>query len=284
MRSGGNSFLGTVWRRAGELRLGQSAASLSFSWLLAMVPLITVSLAIVTSFPVFDEIRVSLQKLIVQHFIPDGVGQQLSRYLDQFVRRAGSLSLVGFVVLALTATVMMFTLDKTLNLIWGVERPRAFWKRLLIYWAAILVGPLAVGGGTAALSWLASGHVRWFSVGGMAWWDWMNLLLTWATYSLCYRYLPNTRVWMRHAAVGGLCAAVLTEMAQQSFGSLLGAMPTYRQVYGPLAAIPLFMVWTYLSWWFFLLGALLASLLPILEESGASMTRSTTRIGKEVRR
>ncbi|MFZ9177323.1 MAG: YihY family inner membrane protein [Burkholderiaceae bacterium] len=284
MRSIGNSFLMTVWRRADELRLGQAAASLSFSWLLAMVPLITVSLALVTSFPVFDEIRISLQKLIVQHFLPDGVGGQLSRYLEQFVRKAASLSLVGFVFLALTATVMMLTLDKTLNLIWQVSRPRAFIKRLLIYWAAIIVGPLAAGAGTAGLSWLASGHVRLFSVGGMAWWDWMNLLLTWLTYGLCYRYLPNTTVLMRHAMVGGLFAAVLTESAQQLFGSLLGALPTYRQVYGPLAAVPLLLIWTYLSWWLFLLGALLTASMPTIDGASASMRRRTTRAAKETRR
>jgi membrane protein len=284
MRSVGNSFLMTVWRRADELRLGQAAASLSFSWLLAMVPLITVSLALVTSFPVFDEMRVALQKLIVQHFLPDGVGSQLSRYLEQFVRKAASLSLVGFVFLALTATVMMLTLDKTLNLIWNVSRPRAFLKRLLIYWAAIIVGPLAAGAGTAGLSWLASGHVRLFSVGGMAWWDWMNLLLTWLTYGLCYRYLPNTTVLMRHALVGALFAAVLTESAQQLFGSLLGAMPTYRQVYGPLAAVPLLLIWTYLSWWLFLLGALLTASMPTIDGASASMRRRTTRAAKETRR
>jgi membrane protein len=284
MRSIGNSFLMTIWRRADELRLGQAAASLSFSWLLAMVPLITVSLALVTSFPVFDEIRISLQKLIVQHFLPDGVGGQLSRYLEQFVRKAASLSLVGFVFLALTATVMMLTLDKTLNLIWGVSRPRAFIKRLLIYWAAIIVGPLAAGAGTAGLSWLASGHVRLFSVGGMAWWDWMNLLLTWLTYGLCYRYLPNTTVLMRHAMAGGLFAAVLTESAQQLFGSLLGASPTYRQVYGPLAAVPLLLIWTYLSWWLFLLGALLTASMPTIDGASASMKRRTIRAAKETRR
>jgi membrane protein len=284
MRSVGNSFFITIWRRADELRLGQAAASLSFSWLLAMVPLITVSLALVTSFPIFDEMRVALQKLIVQHFLPDGVGGQLSRYLEQFVRKAASLSLVGFVFLALTATVMMLTLDKTLNLIWQVSRPRAFLKRLLIYWAAIIVGPLAAGAGTAGLSWLASGHVRLFSVGGMAWWDWMNLLLTWLTYGLCYRYLPNTTVLMRHAMVGALFAAVLTESAQQLFGSLLGAMPTYRQVYGPLAAIPLLLIWTYLSWWLFLLGALLTASMPTIDGASASMRRRATRAVKETRR
>jgi membrane protein len=284
MRSVGNSFLMTVWRRADELRLGQAAASLSFSWLLAMVPLITVSLALVTSFPIFDEIRVALQKLIVQHFLPDGVGSQLSRYLEQFIRKAASLSLVGFVFLALTATVMMLTLDKTLNLIWNVSRPRAFLKRLLIYWAAIIVGPLAAGAGTAGLSWLASGHVRLFSVGGMAWWDWMNLLLTWLTYCLCYRYLPNTKVLMRHALVGALFAAVLTESAQQLFGSLLGALPTYRQVYGPLAAVPLLLMWTYLSWWLFLLGALMTASMPTIDGASASMRRRTTRAAKETRR
>ncbi|NBV89642.1 MAG: hypothetical protein EBR88_09050, partial [Betaproteobacteria bacterium] len=80
-----------------ELRLGQAAASLSFAWLLAMVPLLTVSLALSTSFFELEDIRRSAQAFIFEHFLPQGIGGQLTRYLDQFLRKAASLSLLGFV-------------------------------------------------------------------------------------------------------------------------------------------------------------------------------------------
>ncbi|NBT34414.1 MAG: YihY family inner membrane protein [Betaproteobacteria bacterium] len=264
-------FVVLVWRRFWDLRLGQAAASLSFSWLLAMVPLITVSLALVTSLSNFEDIRKSIQALIFEHFLPQGLGGQISRYLDQFVRKAASLSLVGFALLSLSATFMMLTLDRTLNLIWDTARPRPLAKRIAIYWVALLLGPIAAGLGTSLLSWLAGSPREFGTLFGLAWWDWTNIALTALAYTFFYRFLPNTRVEWSHAAWGGAIAAVLTEVAQQVFGGVLVSVPTYRQIYGPLAAIPLLLIWTYLNWWLFLLGALLASLMPQWQRSGASM-------------
>jgi membrane protein len=250
-----------------ELRLGQAAASLSFAWLLAMVPLLTVSLALSTSFFELEDIRRSAQAFIFEHFLPQGIGGQLTRYLDQFLRKAASLSLLGFVSLAMTATIMMFTLDKTLNLIWGVSQHRPFLKRILLYWVALGLGPLVAGGGAMVLSIVERQSP-------MQWFDWTNLLVTFLVLTLCYRILPNAPVQWRHAAVGAMLAAVLTETGQKFFGGILGAIPTYRQIYGPLAAFPLFLIWTYLTWWIFLLGALVAARMPSGSSSGASMPKT----------
>jgi len=263
-------FLQRLWQRMAQIRMGQAAASLSFAWLLAMVPLLTVALAVSTSFSDFESIRKNLQALIVAHFLPDGVGSQLSRYLDQFVRKAAGLSLVGLVFLGITATVMMFTLDKTLNLIWRPDRSRSFYQRLLIYWVALLLGPLAVGAGAMGLSWLVGSPKSFGTLLGLAWWDWMNLLLTWLAYTLCYTILPMVYVDRRAALIGAGVAALLTELAAQFFGGVLVSVPTYRQIYGTLAAFPLLLIWTYLTWWLFLFGAVLAAEIP-LQARGASM-------------
>jgi membrane protein len=247
-----------------DLRLGQAAASLSFAWLLAMVPLLTVSLALSTSFFELEDIRRNAQQLIYEHFLPQGIGGQLTRYLDQFLRKAASLSLLGFVFLAMTATIMMLTLDKTLNLIWAVDQHRPLLKRILMYWVALLLGPLVAGGGSMLLSVLERRSPE-------LWLDWTNLLVTFLALTLCYRILPNAPVLWRHAAVGAVFAAVLTELGQKFFGGILGAIPTYRQIYGPLAAFPLFLIWTYLTWWLFLLGALIASQMQFMPSAGASM-------------
>lgn len=256
-----------LFHRFNDLRLGQAAASLSFSWLLAMVPLLTVSLALSTSFFDLDEIRRSAQVVIVEHFLPQGIGGQLTRYLDQFLRKAASLSLLGFVFLAMTATIMMLTLDKTLNLIWNVDRHRSLLSRILIYWAALLLGPIVAGGGSILLSLLERRSPP-------LWFDWTNLLLTFVALTLCYRILPNAPVLWRHAAAGALMAAVLTELGQRLFGGILGSIPTYRQIYGPLAAFPLFLIWTYLTWWIFLFGALLAAQMQFMPSVGASMAKT----------
>ena len=90
----------------------------------------------------------------------------------------------------------------------------------------------------------------------------MNLGLTVAAFSLCYRWIPNVSVRWRDALIGGLAGAVISELSRLLFMSYFGTLSIYRQVYGPLAAIPALLIWTYLTWWTFLAGALLASILP----------------------
>lgn len=249
--------------RERELRLGQSAASLSFISLLALVPLLTVVFATLTSFPIFSRLQEVVQLLVIEQLLPEGFANTIYRYLNQFVAKAKTLSLVGIAVLVLAATVMMLTLDRTLNLIWRVQRPRPFLYRLSIYWLAIVLGPLLVGAG-ASLAILLAGGRRAINaeVLGIDGWDLVNLGLTIAAFSVCYRWVPNVPVRWKDALIGGCVGAAISELSRLIFVGYFGAVPTYRQIYGPLAAIPALLIWTYLTWWAFLAGALLASILP----------------------
>ena len=249
--------------RERELRLGQSAASLSFISLLALVPLLTVVFATLTSFPVFSRILEVVQLIVVDNLLPEGFANTIYRYLNQFVSKARTLSLVGIAVLLMAATVMMLTLDRTLNLIWRVRKPRPLLHRLSVYWAALVLGPLLVGA-SAWLAILLAGGRRALDSGffGIEWWDLVNLGLTVAAFSLCYRWIPNVSVRWRDALIGGVAGAVISEFSRLLFMGYFGTLSVYRQVYGPLAAIPALLIWTYLTWWTFLAGALLASILP----------------------
>ena len=129
--------------RERELRLGQSAASLSFISLLALVPLLTVVFATLTSFPVFSRILEVVQLIVVDNLLPEGFANTIYRYLNQFVSKARTLSLVGIAVLLMAATVMMLTLDRTLNLIWRVRKPRPLLHRLSAGRGECLVGNFA---------------------------------------------------------------------------------------------------------------------------------------------
>jgi membrane protein len=114
---------------------------------------------------------------------------------------------------------------------------------------------------------------------GVDWWDLINLGLTVAAFALCYRWIPNVTVRWRDALIGALVGAVLSELARLVFLGYFTAMPTYQQVYGPLAAIPALLIWTYLTWWVFLAGALLASILPSLEAVGARISVGQETVG-----
>ncbi|MEY3543754.1 MAG: hypothetical protein RIQ29_1162 [Pseudomonadota bacterium] len=249
--------------RTQELRLGQSAASLSFMSLLAMVPLLTVVLATLTAFPIFKKLQEAVQLVLIENLLPQGFANTIFRYLNQFVTKARTLSLVGIGALVATATVMMLTLDKTLNLIWRVKTPRPFLHRLSVYWLVLLIGPILVGAGAALAILLAGGkRAMTDSFLGVEWWDFVNFTLTFLAFFLCYRWIPNLPVRGRDAAIGAVVGAGLSELARLMFLGYFGAVPNYQQVYGPLAAIPALLIWTYLSWWVFLAGALLAASLP----------------------
>ena len=261
--------------RTQELRLGQSAASLSFMSLLAMVPLLTVVLATLTAFPIFKKLQEAVQLVLIENLLPQGFANTIFRYLNQFVTKARTLSLVGIGALVATATVMMLTLDKTLNLIWRVKTPRPFLHRLSVYWLVLLIGPILVGAGAALAILLAGGkRAMTDSFLGVEWWDFVNFTLTFLAFFLCYRWIPNLPVRGSDAAIGAVVGAGLSELARLMFLGYFGAVPNYQQVYGPLAAIPALLIWTYLRWWVFLAGALLAASLP--EWRGASARISTS--------
>ncbi|NCV87828.1 MAG: hypothetical protein EBW14_18660, partial [Oxalobacteraceae bacterium] len=128
---------------------------------------------------------------------------------------------------------------------------------------ALVLGPLLVGAG-AALAILIAGGRRAINneIFGIGWWDLVNLGLVVAAFAVCYRWVPNVTVRWRDALIGGAVGAVISELSRLIFVSYFGSVPTYRQIYGPLAAIPALLIWTYLTWWAFLAGALLASILP----------------------
>jgi len=239
-----------------------------------MVPLLTVVLATLTAFPIFKKLQEAVQLVLIENLLPQGFANTIFRYLNQFVTKARTLSLVGIGALVATATVMMLTLDKTLNLIWRVKTPRPFLHRLSVYWLVLLIGPILVGAGAALAILLAGGkRAMTDSFLGVEWWDFVNFTLTFLAFFLCYRWIPNLPVRGRDAAIGAVVGAGLSELARLMFLGYFGAVPNYQQVYGPLAAIPALLIWTYLSWWVFLAGALLAASLP--EWRGASARIST---------
>jgi membrane protein len=273
-------FVRAMAARERELRLGQTAASLSFISLLAMVPLLTVVLATLASVPVFSHILDAVQLMLVQHLLPDGFANMIYRYLHQFVAKARTLSLIGIGFLLVTATIMMLTLDRTLNLIWRVKTPRPLLHRLSVYWLALILGPILVGAGAALAIFVAGGkRAMADSMIGIQWWDVANLCLTVSAFALCYRWIPNVDVRWRDALIGAAAGAVLSELARLAFFGYFTAVPTYQQVYGPLAAIPALLIWAYLTWWVFLAGALLASILPNWRAVSARISAGKTTVG-----
>ena len=256
---------GVLYRRFREARLGVSASSLTFTTLLALVPLFTVGLAVFAAFPVFGKFQDTVQRWLIDSLVPDSIARQVLGYLTQFSRKASRLGTLGFAAVLVSALALMVTIERTLGQIWRVERQRPLPQRVLLYWAAITLGPILLGASLAITSYVvtASRDVVNVLPDGWRWLlDSFEFILLVLSVSGLYFYVPYTRVRWRHALTAGLMVALGIELAKKLLTTYLTQMPTYSAVYGAFAALPILLVWIYMAWVIVLLGAVVASSLP----------------------
>ncbi len=257
----------TLRERFRDDRLGLTAGSLTFTTTIALVPFITVALAVFTAFPMFGKVQLVLQKWLVASLVPDNIARQVLGYLTQFAGQATRLGTLGVVLLFSPALALVMTIDRTLNGIWRVRRPRPLAQRLLVYWAGMTLGPLLLGGSVALTSFALSASKGLVGVlpGGVGLLlDVVQYVMLAAAVAAMYHFVPNTRVRWAHAWAGGLFVATAIELARSVLVLYLVKVPTYSVVYGTFATVPILLVWIYLAWVIVLLGAVVTAYLPSL--------------------
>jgi membrane protein len=255
-------------RRLREESLPQVAGSLTFTTVFALVPLLTIALAIFTTFPMFQALRQGLEAYFVQSVMPKQIATPILNNLTMFAAKATRLSAVGAVALVVTSVAMMGTIERVFNRIWRVKAERSWARRILVYWAILTLGPVLVG-----VSLSMSTHVYMATsdlvgavpVLGAIVYTVLSLAVTTAAFTLMYVVVPNRLVDWRDALWGGLMAAVFFELAKRGFAIFITQFPTYSRIYGTLAALPLFLLWIYLSWLITLFGALFTAALPVVK-------------------
>ena len=215
----------TLRERFRDDRLGLTASSLTFTTTIALVPLFTVALAIFTAFPMFGKLQVVLQRWLIDNLVPDTIARQVLGYLTQFAKQASQLGGVGLVILLVTALALILTIDRTLNGIWRVRRKRRLAQRVLVYWAAITLGPLILGASITMTSY-AVGLSRGLAGGALGGigllLDAVQFLILAGGAAVMYRYVPYTQVKWSHAWAGGLFASVGDGAGQEAAGVLPG--------------------------------------------------------------
>ena len=261
------ALLRFVLRRLDEERLPQVAGSLTFTTVLALVPVLTIAFAIFTTFPLFTTFRDSLEAYFVQSLMPKGVANTILDYLSQFASKANRLSAVGAIFLIVTAIMMFATVDRTFNQIWRIQTPRPFLQRMIVYWAIMTLGPLLIGGSLSFTSLLSpvNSLVRDLPLLGTMLSVLISVSLTTLAFALLYLTVPHRLIDWRDAVAGGLGAAIAFEITKRLFTFFIAQFPSYRVIYGALAAVPIFLVWIYLCWLITLAGAVLAAALPVVK-------------------
>lgn len=267
------NFVAFAVRRFFAEKMNAAAASLSYSTLLAIVPLLVIAFAILSSFPAFDAVKGRMETLFFSAVVPEA-GAAVEGYLASFTSNASNLTTVGIVALAVTALLLLSTIEDTLNRIWHVDRPRPILIRFLIFWAILTLGPLLFGASFTLTSDLMTLVARAELLGigdtstepilqGSAF---VSVLLSIAIntigFTILFVLVPARRVLIRHAVAGACFAAVSFEILSWGFNSYLTSGSSYETIYGAVAAGPIFLIWIYTSWMVIILGAVIAASLP----------------------
>lgn len=243
----------------------QRAAALTFTSLLAMVPLLAVSFAIFAAFPAYESLKGEVQGYLFKNFIPS-VGDEVLGYLEQFTAQTGRLTAVGIVFLALSAVMLLLTISTAMNKIWQTKQTRGLLSRLLVFWAVLTLAPMLFGASISMSSYLfaiartssvesVTGDLTRFAAV-------IPFLLQAMGLTVLYLVMPNYPVRRSDAFVGGLVAGVLLDVLKRGFGIYVTSFPTYETIYGAMATVPIFLIWVYLSWMVVLFGAEVAAGMP----------------------
>lgn len=257
----------TLRERFREDHLALTASSLTYTTTIALVPFLTVALAVFSAFPMFGTLQGVVQKWLVERLVPDNIARQVLGYLTQFAGHASQLGTIGLVVLFVSALALIMTIDRTLNTIWRVRQPRPLAQRMLVYWSGMTLGPLLLAGSITITSYVVSASKG--LVGGLP--GGVGFLLGVVQYAMLaagmaamYFYVPNTTVRWRHAWVGGLFVSTTMEVAKKLLALYLAKVPTYSVVYGTFATVPILLIWIYMAWVIVLVGAVITAYLPSL--------------------
>jgi membrane protein len=230
------------------------------------VPLATVAFASAARFPVFQRWLDALEEFLLQHMLPQSASAVVDTYVRAFIEKAAGLTGVSIAFLVLTAVLLIAEVEREINLIWGIRRPRPLARRLIVYVLGATTGPVLVGASLWATTWLLTQSLAAMpldaTLTGLVLKP-VPLVFSMLALALMYRTVPAMPVPWRHAFAGALAAALGFEAAKHGFAFYLTQVPTYRAIYGALAALPLFLIWIYLCWLIVLAGAAITATLTL---------------------
>lgn len=257
-----NPVAGIVHRFRTE-NMMQTSAALAFTTLLALVPLVTVVLAVAGVIPYFDLLTKRLDLLVQETLLPTGAAGVIAGSIGKFSHKAQQLTLAGLAVLSVTAFLLMNTIERTFNHLWRVK-PRPILARLRLYAFVMAVWPFILGAVALAISFAVTTSLGLFDEA-----VWIRRFLLKAVsmgllglfFSFLYYAVPNADVSRRAALAGGVFAMLAFSAMQKVFESYLASSAMLKSIYGAFAAFPVFLVWLHLSWAVVLIGGLIAATL-----------------------
>lgn len=247
----------------------QKAASLTYTTMLSIVPMLTVLLMILSSVPALASVRAQIYEVIYSNLLPQS-SMQVSEYINSFAEKSSNLTAIGAMILFVTTIVTLTTIERAFNQIWRVEDRSGGIKSMLRYWTIVTLGPLVLGTAFIVSSTVQSLSFLNQQIGGYGidWSFWVQIVsigVTIAGFIGMYWFIPKARVPVKNAAIAGIFVAIVFELLKHIFGTVMSNFTSYEAIYGAFAALPIFLLWIYLSWNLILLGVEISYTLTIFE-------------------
>ena len=247
------------------------AAALTYTTMLSIIPMLTVFLVVLSTVPALGPARGRIQDTLYSYLLPES-SSTITAYLNDFADKSTNLTIIGILFLFVTSVMMLSSIEEAFNKIWHVKNLRGGAIGFMRYWMVISLGPLLMGGAFALSSTITSIELLNRNVGGyfIDWSLWLKfaaLLLTLFGFTFMYWMIPNRKVPFSHAALSGICAGLVFEGLKSVFGFFMHNFTSYQLIYGAFAALPVFLLWIYLSWNIVLLGVEISYALTMFRHS-----------------
>ncbi|UTO19988.1 YihY family inner membrane protein [Acinetobacter sp. Z1] len=251
-------FIVFVLRRFEADRCRDQAGSLTYTTLFAVVPMLTVFLVIISSIKALEPARQQLQQLIYSNFLPKST-IAFDKALNAFTDKSSNLTIIGVLFLFVTTVLMLTSIETVFNRIWRVKETRTGLVGFMRYWTIISLGPIILGSAfvlsstVASMNILSNNFAGYQLDGSFILWL-ISFLLTIVGFFILYWTIPNRTVPIFSAAIAACFSASIFEILKRLFGWIMSNFTSYEIVYGAFAAVPIFLLWIYLSWNIILLG------------------------------
>ncbi|MCW8038146.1 MULTISPECIES: YihY family inner membrane protein [Acinetobacter] len=251
-------FVLFVIRRFEADRCREQAGSLTYTTLFAVVPMLTVFLVIISSIKALEPARQQLQQLIYSNFLPKTT-IAFDKALNAFTDKSSNLTVIGVLFLFVTTVMMLTSIETVFNRIWRVRETRGGILGFMRYWTIISLGPIVLGSAfvisstVASINVLSNNFAGYELDGAFILWC-ISFSLTVLGFFILNWTIPNRNVPIKAAFFAGVFSATVFELLKHLFSFVMSNFTSYEIIYGAFAAVPIFLLWIFLSWNIVLIG------------------------------
>ncbi len=234
------------------------SSALSYSMLLAVVPVFAIGFSMLKGLGLENQI----EHVLVNYLTAEQ--EQLTEKIIEYISNTdfGALGAVGTGVLIYAVIMMLSNVERAFNDIWGVSRSRTMVRKISDYISVLLLGPLLIVVSTAMITSLSSNAVLRALSEYRVFRDFLILfnmvipyLGLWIAFTAMYILMPNTKVRLVPALIAGAVCGTVWQMAFDLYTGFNVGVARYNKIYGTFAALPIFIIWIYISWVIVLVGA-----------------------------